>query len=755
MTEVKPSACMLCELICGIQIEADTENGVISKIKGDKNHPASQGYLCNKAGRLNYYQNGRDRITQPLRRKADGSFEEIEWDTAFKEIAAKLSAVKEQYGGDKILYLSGGQGSHLGPFYGQATRAALGAIYKSNPIAQEKTGEIFVAAKMFHPSSGIVRSNCETAEVAIFLGKNPWQSHGYHQCRKHLQKLTKDENHTMVVVDPRRSESAELADIHLQVKPGTDAWMMAALIGILVQEDLVDHEFMREHTIGYSDIAPHFAAIPISDYCRESGIDEDVLRDLAARIGSAKSVAVWEDLGVQMNLNSTLVSYFHHLMLTITGNFGKDGTQYIPEPLIPLISPKYDDSRRTPVTNSRVIGGLIPCNAVPQEILGNHPERLRAVWVEASNPVHAYAGTEEMAEALRATDITVVLDIAMTETAMQADYVLPTPTQFEKAEFSFFNFDFPHNYSHLRHPVFTAPATVLPEPEIHARLCEELGVIPAELVQSLREAAAQGMDVYGQKLMEAFKTHPGLIKLATVVLYRTLGPTLGEGLAAGAAFLPACLDLARRNPDGVRGAGHEGEGIELGINLFKALINSPSGVSICKEPQEASFKRLGHSDRKIHLFLEELLPELHALANGFQSPTTHDFPFVLSCGERRDYTANGMYRDADWRRKDKQGALRLSPVDAQSLGVETGDTVMLKTQHGKSEATVEVHDGMQAGHMSIPNGGGITNDMHTQKPHRVGVATNELTSSKECDSIAGTPWHKHVPAAVERLASSA
>ena len=184
-------------------------------------------------------------------------------------------------------------------------------------------------------------------------------------------------------------------------------------------------------------------------------------------------------------------------------------------------------------------------------------------------------------------------------------------------------------------------------------------------------------------------------------------------------------------------------------------VRSPSGVSICQEEQQASFSRIGHGDKKIRLFLDEMLPELHALADGFTPLTNEQFPYVLSCGERRDYTANGMYRDADWRRKDKQGALRISPQDAASIGVETGDVVMLKTGHGQSEATVEVYDGMQAGHVSIPNGGGLTNNMESDNPERVGVATNELTSTKECDHIAGTPWHKHVPAAVERLANSA
>ncbi|MEC8427580.1 MAG: molybdopterin dinucleotide binding domain-containing protein, partial [Pseudomonadota bacterium] len=367
-------------------------------------------------------------------------------------------------------------------------------------------------------------------------------------------------------------------------------------------------------------------------------------------------------------------------------------------------------------------------NVVSEEILTDHPDRMRAVWVDSSNPVHAFAGTQDMAKALRATDLTVVVDIAMTETAMEADYVLPAANQFEKAELSMFNFEFPHNVLQMRHPVFTAPETVLPEPEIHARLCEALGVIPDEVITTLNDALSKGEEVFGARFNEIMSEQPSLAKLAPVILYRTLGNALPKGMAAGAAYMPVCIDLAFKNPEALQAAGHKGQGVELGMNLFRALVSTPSGIDLSVEPYDASFKRLGHADKKIHLLLPEMIPELHALADGFKPLTSDEFPFVLSCGERRDYTANGIYRDPNWKKKDYDGALRMSPADAESLGVETGDKVIVNTRLGVGEATVVVNDRMMPGHMSIPNGGGLTNNLGTDKPlERVGISANELT----------------------------
>ncbi|MEN9996170.1 MAG: hypothetical protein RL462_946, partial [Pseudomonadota bacterium] len=130
----KKSACIICSINCGLEIK--TENGRITKVKGDKDNPVSQGYICEKSQRMDFYQNGADRLDSPKRRKADGTYENIDWDTAIREIAEKFKAIQQQYGGDSILYYGGGsQGNHLGGTYADSTIKALGIQYRSNALA--------------------------------------------------------------------------------------------------------------------------------------------------------------------------------------------------------------------------------------------------------------------------------------------------------------------------------------------------------------------------------------------------------------------------------------------------------------------------------------------------------------------------------------------------------------------------------------------------------------------------------------------
>jgi anaerobic selenocysteine-containing dehydrogenase len=178
----------------------------------------------------------------------DGSFEEIDWDTAIREVAARFAAVRDAHGGDSIFYYGGGgQGNHLPGAYGARTRAVLGSIHRSSALAQEKTGEFWVAERMV---GGYTRADFEHCEVALFLGKNPWFSHSIPRARTTLREIAKDPARCLIVVDPRRTETAEIADIHLQVKPGTDAWLLAAMIGVLVQEDSIARDWLAEHADG-------------------------------------------------------------------------------------------------------------------------------------------------------------------------------------------------------------------------------------------------------------------------------------------------------------------------------------------------------------------------------------------------------------------------------------------------------------------------------------------------------------------------
>ena len=161
--EWKKTACILCSLNCGLDIK--TEAGRITKIRGDKSHPVSQGYLCEKSQRMDYYQNGADRIDTPKRRRPDGTYENIDWDTAMREIAQKFAAVKSKYGGESIFYYGGGsQGNHLGGTYADSTIKALGIRYRSNALAQEKTGEAWVQGKMMGTGVHGDFEHCEPCE---------------------------------------------------------------------------------------------------------------------------------------------------------------------------------------------------------------------------------------------------------------------------------------------------------------------------------------------------------------------------------------------------------------------------------------------------------------------------------------------------------------------------------------------------------------------------------------------------------------
>src|SRR5512138_57789 len=248
-SEWKPTACILCECNCGLEVQLGGEGGRhLVRLRGDKRHPASRGYACEKAQRLDHYQNGLDRVTTPLRRRADGSFEAIDWDTAIRDVAARLAAVRDRHGGDAIFYYGGGgQGNHLPGVYAAATRRALGSSFRSSALAQEKTGEFLVAHRMY--GTAMIRADFERCDVALFLGKNPWQSHSIPHARVTLKAIAKDPARTLVVVDPRRTETAELADIHLPVRPGADAWLLGALLAILFEEGLVDRAFVAAHAI--------------------------------------------------------------------------------------------------------------------------------------------------------------------------------------------------------------------------------------------------------------------------------------------------------------------------------------------------------------------------------------------------------------------------------------------------------------------------------------------------------------------------
>lgn len=745
--EWKSTACILCSINCGLQVQV--EHGHLKKIKGDKSNPRSRGYTCEKQSRLDHYQNHRDRLTSPMRRREDGSFEAIDWDTAIEEVASRLAAIRDTYGGEKIFYYGGGgQGNHLGGAYSAATRRALEMRYASNALAQEKTGEFWVEGQMF---GGRPEPDFEHAEVSVFVGKNPWHSHGFERARVVLKQIAKDPARSMIVIDPRRSETAELADVFLQVIPGTDAFVLSAMLAVLIEEDLLDHDFLTAHAGDGQTLIDTLSRVPIADYCDRAGVPEDLVRQAARLIGKAQSVAVVEDLGIEMAPHSTLNSYLQKLLFALTGNFGRRGTMNLGTQLAQLIG-SGKDNRTSPVGGHRIITGLIPCNVIPDEILTDHPDRFRAMIIESGNPVHSLADSPRMREALEALEFVVVLDVANTETTQYADYILPGASQYEKIEATFFGGGFPDNVFQLRQPLFKPLANTLPEPEIHSRLCRALGAFTDDDLSSLREAAAESLEKFGLAFLQTMASQPKLAEILPVVLYETLGRSLGEGRESAALIWGAAQTLAASDPDSVRRAGFEGEGPALGDALFNAILSRPEGTVITSDPYEVTLDRVQTDAGRIELVIPELVQELADLVDEAPPATDDAFPFILAAGERRTITANTIYRDPSWRKKDPSGSLRMSPGDAKRLGVESGGNVRVTTKRGAVVATVEVTDTLRDGHVTLPNGLGLAYPDESGKRVVHGTPPNELTSSEDRDWIAGTPWHKHVRARVEAVA---
>jgi len=742
------TVCILCSNNCGVEVRLDDRT--ITRVRGNKAHVSSKGYTCEKALRLNHYQNAQGRLTSPLRRADDGTYIEVDWDTAIAEIAEALTAVGDAHGRDKVMYYGGGgQGNHLGGVYGAAFRNALGITRKSNALAQEKTGEAWVEGRMYGTHT---HGEFDEAEVAIYLGKNPWHSHGFDEARRVLKDVARDDNRVTIVIDPRRTETADLADYHLAVRPGGDAFLLAALAAVIVEEGLTAESWLEKNAIGVAQATAALAEVPIADFAERSGISEDDIRVIARRLASASSVSVFEDLGTQMAPNSTLVSWLQRVVTGLVGSYGKPGAMTAHSSLVPLFSYGASGAEpATPVTGGPIVSGLMPCNEIADGMLSDHPDRSRALFIESANPVHSLPESEKFRQAMRVAELTVVVDVFMTETANEADWVLPASTQYEKVETTFFNLAFPENRVCVRAPILDPLPGTLPEPEIYSRLIQALGVFGDEEIAPLREAAAAGRDTFSEAFMTVAGAKPELAGVGAALLYETLGTTLPDGMAGAAPLWFSAHQAAMRYPDQVRAAGHTGEGPALGGALFDAIIAARDGVAFTRHNHDDGFNLLRTPDQKINLAIPEMFTMLTELRTAPTERTTADFPLVLSAGERRSFTANTIMRDPEWRKKDKAGSLRLSSADAAAAGVVDGQRVRITTPGGAAVAVAEVNDTMRDGHISLPNGMGLGYSPAGGTPEITGVAPNELTTTDWADPVVGTPWHKHVPARLEPI----
>ncbi len=541
--------------------------------------------------------------------------------------------------------------------------------------------------------------------------------------------------------------------------------LLLGMAAAIVQNELFDVQFLKTTTTGFNEVRDALSRVDTSEMASRCGLAPAAVTSLASDFAEAPSASVMFDLGVEQTPFSTLVSYLIRLVLCLTGNLGNPGGSHFMEAFLPatLSANRHREPERALVSGIQAIRALgnfemFSPTLAPEEILTDHPERIRAFIVEGANPLISYSDTKRWREAFEKLDLLVVIDPAFTESARMADYVLPVPVGYEKWEISNFPKRHPQIDVQLRPPVVPAPSDTLPEPEIYVRLLEAMGLVeavPEELAAVVVDDTAASRMAFMAKALElvAEPVSRGIDGETQVLVwaYRTVGRYLpAPSLVAVWAI---CQTNGAERPEAIlRTLGQQwsqASPMELGEEIFRLIMENPGGVEIARLDEANNLAdHIGFDDKLIRLAPPPMLEELERAIK--TTPRRDpDYPMVLANGLRTRWTANTIHRDPAWRRgRGPHCALQLNPDDAGDLGVNDGDTVRLQTRRGSAELPAQLDKRMMRGHVSMPNGFGMQYD-NNGEIETLGVNMNELTDVADRDPFTGCPHHRYVPCRVE------
>jgi anaerobic selenocysteine-containing dehydrogenase len=737
MGAIHKTGCVLCPQNCGLEV--DVENNRIVKVRGDESNVRSRGYVCRKGMNIANHQHNSDRLKYPLKRVGD-SFERISWEQAIDEIGAKLREIIDCHGPRSFAYMGGGgQGCHFEAAFGVRLMRGLGSRYHYSALTQEFSGMFWVNGRMHGRQNIHAEIDTEETDFLLVFGWNGMQSHQIPQAPKQLLRIAKDPDKLLVVIDPRLSETAKVANIHLSIRPGTDALLMRAMIAIILQEGWQNRDYIERHTSGLDEIKGLFMNFDARAAVRTCNLDFDQVRDICRQFSTRKSCLRY-DLGILMNRHSAVSSYLAVTLQAICGRIGVRGGNVFHGQMVPLGS--HSDERdpktwRTVATNFPAIVGCFPPNAMPEEILSDHPERLRAVIVSGAHPLRSYADTTAYEEAFKRLDLLVTAELAMTETAVLSHYVLPSRSAYESWDGTFFPFTFPGLYFQMRRPIIEPDGEPLELGEIHLRLADRLGLIPP-IPDSLYKAAEEGHNAFGLALMEYAAKEPAAIGAMPFILGKTLGKTMGS---VHKAALWGMMQIAPKpfRKNAARAGFTPGMG--MGEELFQRIIDHPEGLWVGQVDPDENLANIQTEDGKINLVIPELIAELESVdAEHEEAALIPDpaFPLVLMAGRHFGMNANTLMRNPLWNEGKRDCTLAMHPEDAQALSLKDGQQVKVTTEAGSVEIEVEIMETAHKGHVVIPHGFGIVYD---GKIH--GVNVNRLTKNTNRDWL-GTPMHRYV-----------
>ena len=737
------TGCVLCAQNCGLEIMV--EDGRMSKVRPDKENPRSQGYACRKGLNVIYHQYPADRLSQPLKRVGHG-FEPITWDQAIAEIAEKLGGLLDKHGPRCLAYMGGSaQGGNTEAAFGLGLIRALGSQYYYSSAGQEFSGSWWVFGRMLGKQYNIAIPDEHAAEMLVGWGWNGMQSHQMPRAPLVLKEFSENPDKLLVVIDPRKSETAAIANIHLPVRPGADALLAKAMIALILEEGWQNQAYLDAQVEGWERIKPWFQDFDLRGALEVCQLDYDQVRELC-RLMTTKRWCIHPDLGIYMGRHSTLNSYLICILGAVCGIFGMRGGNIIPGMVMPMgfhADERDDKIWRTVETGlPPAAAGSFPPAVMPEEIMSDHPDKLRAVLVSACNPLRAYPDTQAYEKAFSEVELLVVSDIVMSETARLAHYVLPCRTFYESWDVTFYPWTYPEVYFQLRGPIVEPPPNCLEASQIYARLADQMGIIP-EIPENLMAAAEGNRLAFGAQLMAYAAQEPKAKALAPFVLAKTLGQAWDS--AAKAAMWGLIMTAPKAFRENAERAGFA-PGLDQGDRVFQALLDNPQGIWIGKADEANPMAGIKTPSGKIEVFIPELEQGVLDLipakeVNGLAMP--QGFPLVLNAGRHTKYNANTLMRNPEWNKGKRDCTVAINPSDAEAMGLSDGQEVQVTTQAGSASGELQVSEQVREGMALIPHGFGLIYD---GKVH--GINVNFLTKNTHRDPL-GTPLHRFVPCRIE------
>jgi anaerobic selenocysteine-containing dehydrogenase len=740
--------CPLCEATCGLEITVNPQEQVV-RIRGDQKDVFSHGFICPKGSTLKQLHEDPDRLRQPLV-KRNGVHVAVSWDEAWQEVERGFMGVIERHGrGALSAYLGNPNAHNLGPqLYSGAMLKSMGSrnIFSASSVDQMP---MHVAGGfMFGTAQSIPVPDIDHTDYLLMLGANPYASNGS-LCTApdypgRLQAI-RARGGKVVVVDPRRTKTAEESDEWVSIRPGTDGLFMSALLHVMFAENIAKVEpRIASISNGLDDVRAAVAPFSPLAVTEMTGVPADVITRIAREMCAAPTSAVYGRIGVNTVSFGTLNAWLVNVLNIVTGNFDKRGGAMITTPLAGSATTRGTAGKgkgfATGRGHSRVskkpeVLGEYPVAVMAEEIMTPGENQIRGAITVGGNPIMSTPHSAQLDAAFADLEFMVSVDIYLNETTRHADVILPSPSALEKNHFDVGLYTYAvRNVGNYSEPVLQKDPSQPDEWEIILKL--------GGILQGL--GATCDVSVLDDNMVSAMVTS-AVANSSSPISGRDADEIISELSKDGRRGTARILDFMLHTGPYGAAFGANPNGLSLDV-----MLANPHGVDM--GPLEPRFpEALRTPTGKIEIAPQPLLDDMKRLHALLTSPSQHDMVLV---GRRELKSNNSWMHNINVLTKGSLSCTaHVHPDDAQRFGITDGATIRISSRVGEIEIPAEVTDAVRPGVVSVPHGWGhgVPGTQMAVAAAKAGVNSNILTDDKEIDPLSGNAVLNAIPVTLQAV----